>query len=180
MEPGFGLVIPETDEDNEIVTLGANMPDIEALLMESFVEDRAASNGSSIAFLAEYKGRRILLAGDAYPMTLLNALRRKFTNKVKLDLIKLSHHASKGNTSPQLLRFLDCSSYAISTNGSIFHHPSQVTMARILDIQGHGVEFIFNYKSEHNKCWDIESLKNSFGYTTTYPETGEKSIVISF
>jgi metal-dependent hydrolase (beta-lactamase superfamily II) len=179
LEPGFGLVIPETNEDDEIVALGAEIPDIEALLMESFEEDTAAANGSSIAFLAEYEGRRVLLAGDAYPATVLNALKRKFTNNVKLNLVKLSHHASKGNTSPDLLRFLDCSAYAISTNGSIFHHPSQVTLARILDIRGNGVEFIFNYRSDHNKCWDTDGLKNSFGYTTIYPEAGQKGIKIS-
>ena len=180
LEPGFGLVISETDNDDEIVSLGPNIPDIEALLMEPFEEDNAAANGSSIAVLSEYDGKKILLAGDAHPTTVLNALKRKFVNKVKLDLVKLSHHASKGNTSPDLLQFLDCSSYAISTNGSIFHHPSQVTLARILDIHGHGMKFIFNYRSEHNKCWDIESLKESFGYTTVYPETGETGIMISF
>jgi metal-dependent hydrolase (beta-lactamase superfamily II) len=180
MEPGFGLVIPETDESEEIVALGMDVPDIEALLLEPFEEDNSAANGSSIAFLAEYGGKRVLFAGDAYPTTVLNSLKRKFdTNKLNLDLVKLSHHASKGNTSPDLLQFLDCFKYVISTNGSIFHHPSQVTLARILDIKGEGVEFIFNYESEHNRCWDAVSLRDGFGYTTRYPRSGETGIMVS-
>ncbi len=178
LDPGFGLEILEEPEDlsADIEQFGEGVPDIEKLFREKFEEDRAAANGSSIAFLAEFQGKRVLFAADAFPSVILRALNQLSSDKIPLDLIKVSHHASANNTSPELLEKIDCKKFAISTNGSISHHPAKVTVARVIKQSGEGTELLFNYRTKDNECWDDEILKMQYGYRTTYPE-GEGLII---
>jgi len=172
LDPGFGLEELEVPEESgvEIERFGYGIPDIEKLFEEKFEEDRAAANGSSIAFLAEFQGKRVLFAADAFPSILLNALNQLSEDKIPVDLMKISHHASAKNTSPQLLEKIECKKFAISTNGSISHHPARVTVARVIKLAGEGTELLFNYRTEYNDCWDNEILKMEYSYSTTYPE----------
>jgi len=165
LAPGFGLEEPV--EDMEI--FGAGMPDVEVLCETEFHEDDSAANGSSIAFLAEFTGKKALFAGDSFPGVILKSLNRLYDGPVPLDLVKLSHHASEHNTSPELIEKLNCKRYAISTNGSIYHHPSQTTVARIIKSKGPGTVLIFNYRTKHNECWDNDILKMKHKYETVYP-----------
>lgn len=165
--PGFGL---EEPTDGDIESFGVSEPDVEALCNEDFHEDASEANGSSIAFLVEFSGKKVLLAGDAFPGVILKSLNRMNEESLVLDLTKLSHHGSAHNTSPELIRKLKCQKFAICTNGRIYHHPSQVTIARILQLKGPGTEFIFNYKTKYNLCWDLRSLKEKYGYQARYPE----------
>lgn len=169
LHPGFGQEEPEEPEDDGIERFGIPDPDVEALIQEEFHEDTAAANGSSIAFLAEFQGKRVLFAGDAYPSVVLESLTKLSNGKVPLDLMKLSHHASAHNTSPELLQKLDCNKYVVSTNGSIFKHPAPVTLARVIQLGGADPELIFNYKSKINEVWDSQTLKLRFNYRTSYP-----------
>lgn len=167
--PGFG---EEEAIDDDIESLGIEEPDVEELVKEEFHEDEAAANGSSIAFLAEYGDKKVLFAGDSFPGVIMESLNKIYAGEVQLDLVKLSHHASAHNTSPDLIKKLDCKRFVISTNGSIFKHPAQVTVARVVHLKkGEGTELIFNYKSDYNKCWNLNSLKDDYGYTTIYPTT---------
>jgi len=165
--PGFGLVEPQ---DDGIEPFGADEPDVEALFEEEFHEDEAAANGSSIAFLASYGGKSVLFAGDSFPGVILRSLNKLYEGKAPVDLVKLSHHASAHNTSPELITKLDCKRFVISTNGSIYKHPSQVTVARVIRLQGPGTELIFNYKTAYNRCWDLTSLKEKYNYVATFPQ----------
>ena len=166
--PGFGVVLPK---DDNIEVYGAQVPDVEALNKQAFLEDEAPANGSSIAFLAIYAGKSVLFAGDSFPSVILNSLNRLLAGKAPLDLVKLSHHASAHNTSPELIEKLDCKRFAISTNGSIYKHPAHVTIARIIKIQGSGTELIFNYKTDYNKAWNLKSLKDTYQYVATFPKS---------
>lgn len=175
LDPGFGLEILEELEEPEDLSaeferFGEGLPDIEKLFEEKFEEDRAAANGSSIAFLAEFQGKRVLFAADSFPSVLLRALNQLSDDKIPIDLMKISHHASAKNTSPELLEKIDCKKYAISTNGSISHHPARVTVARVIKLAGEGTELLFNYRTKDNECWDDKFLKMQYVYTTTYPE----------
>lgn len=147
------------------------MPDVEMLSATSFHEDDAAANGSSIAFLAEFGGKRVLFAGDSFPSVVLSSLNKLYPRQVPLDLAKLAHHASAHNTSPELIKKLDCKKFAISTNGSIYQHPSTETVARIIKLKGAGTELLFNYRTDYNKPWDNNLLRQQYHYSTVYPET---------
>lgn len=82
--------------------------DVEALARRVTPEDRAPANGSSIAFLLEHRGASALLTADAFPSVLQRALAALASSRRQplpwtLDLIKLSHHGSRANTTTQLL-----------------------------------------------------------------------------
>ncbi len=181
LDPGFGLAINDEEEGEEEVDSfgGEEIPNIDILSQESFEEDTAAGNGSSIAFLAEYEGKKVLFCGDAFPSQLLEALNKIAPDhKIDLDLFKVSHHASSHNTSPELLNKVNCKNFVISTNGRIYKHPKKVTIARILKSAGANTQLIFNYKSNINKIWDEEFIKNKYNYTTMYPEPGMEIVQI--
>lgn len=175
LDPGFGLAEPV---ENGMEVFGMEEPDVDALVLEDFHEDEAAANGSSIAFLAMYDGKSVLFTGDSFPGVILNSLNKLYNGRAPVDLVKLSHHASAHNTSPELIDKLDCKRFVISTNGSIYKHPSQVTIARVLHLKGSGTELIFNYKTDYNKCWDLSSLKNKYHYVATFPENEGIRVVV--
>ena len=57
----------------------------------------------------------------------------------------------------------------ISTNGSIFHHPATVTIARVIKRANENSELLFNYRSKDNEVWDSFILKLQYNYKTIYP-----------
>ena len=166
LPPGYGVATP----DDQIDRFSPDEPNVEALNQLPFTEDESEANASSIAFLAEYAGKTVLFTGDALPATVLNGLNRLApSTKLKVDLYKLSHHASAGNTSPDLIKKLDCSKFLISTNGSIYHHPAPVTIARLIKLSSPNPELIFNYRSKYNEIWDSDGLRLIHKYRTSYP-----------
>ena len=121
------------------------------LAQRPFVEDKAPANGSSVALLFEFAGRKVLLAGDAHPSVVAEGLRRLgYSPEVPVELaaFKLAHHGSRANTGPELLSLVRCSNYLISTDGSRFNHPDKECLARILWANRDAGEtvFYFNYK----------------------------------
>jgi hypothetical protein len=99
--------------------------------------DSSAANRSSIAVLAEYGGRSILLAGDAHDDVLTSSLQRLRAERglagpLPIDALKLSHHGSRHNTTRQLLAELVVGHYLVSTDGSRFRHPDAATISTIL------------------------------------------------
>jgi beta-lactamase superfamily II metal-dependent hydrolase len=165
------FAVAELSDDSIEAYGSSGIPDVELLSATPFHEDDAAANGSSIAFLAQYGGKTALFAGDSFPGVLLSSLAKLYDRSVPLDLAKLSHHGSAHNTSPELLKKLDCKKFAISTNGSIYKHPAQETVARVIKLNGAGTELLFNYRTDYNKCWDNAVLQAKYKYTTVYPES---------
>ncbi|WP_454801406.1 ComEC/Rec2 family competence protein [Mucilaginibacter phyllosphaerae] len=172
--PGYGLTEPiPAAESEEIETFGMHLPDVEKLNKTKFKPDAAAGNGSSIAVLAEYAGKSALLLGDALPPVILKSLEKlKPESKLSVDLLKLSHHGSGGNTGPELIEKLDCKRYVISTNGAIYRHPYPETMAWIIKRGGQGPLIYFNYKTDDNSVWGNRGLQSRYSYQAIYP-TGE-------
>jgi hypothetical protein len=157
--------------------------DIESLAAVRFKPDTSPANGSSIALLAEFEERRILLAGDAYASTLLNSVSRLTEGgtsaRLKIDAFKLPHHGSKANLSPDLLEKIECSRFLFSTNGAQFRHPDQEAVARIIRFSDQGAQLFFNYKTTYNKLWDNSAWKEQYGYQTKYAAAGEAGISLS-
>lgn len=89
-------------------------------------------NSSSIAFIASFRENRILFLGDANPTLLSAELERlHFSEKspLRCNLVKISHHGSKHNTTRSLLLKIKCGSYLISTNGAgPSYHPDRETI----------------------------------------------------
>lgn len=173
--PGFGEVVNEVVAEQKDETFGSESPDIDLLNQLPFDEDHSEANASSIAFIAEYGSRRVLFLGDAQPTQIFESLKKiQPEGKIKIDLCKISHHASRGNTSPAFLELLDCSRFAISTNGSNYYHPHPETIARIIKRSSSNATLYFNYHTEQNGLWDADALKQIYNYATVYGTQGIK------
>lgn len=113
---------------------------------DKFQSDNSVYNGSSIAFTLEAEGRCMLFLGDAHDGVVSDSLRAcgySETNKLRLNLVKLSHHGSQYNTSSDFLGLLDSPIYIVSTDGSRHGLPNKRTIARIIkSTQG---KVCFNY-----------------------------------
>jgi hypothetical protein len=142
-------------------------PDLDALLKKQFLRDDAAPNGSSIAVLAEYEGKSILLLADAHPDAVANSIERlcqeRGTDCLAVDAVKLAHHGSQHNTSPALLKKIRSPRYLVSTNGDQFRHPDKECIARVLRL-GKPSHLYFNYQSKYTKPWLTDAAQKKFRY----------------
>ena len=101
-------------------------------------------------------------------------LRQRKADRLKLDALKVSHHASQNNLSTELLQLLDCPRYLVSTNGDHFSHPDREAIGRIIKYGGDRPTLHFNYRSKFNEVWARAELQEQYPYMTSYPE-GDKS-----
>ena len=148
--------------------------DVEALARRVTPEDRAPANGSSIAFLLEHRGVSALLTADAFPSVLQRALASLATSRRQplpwtLDLIKLSHHGSRANTTTKLLDTVQAHHALVSTNGAIFGHPDQEGIARVIAGGAPGCEVWFNFRTPRTEVWASESLQARYAYVARFP-----------
>lgn len=160
-------------------TYGEEVIDIGALAKPPFKPDRAKPNGSSIAMIAEYGGRRILLTGDAHVWRLRASLDQYANSHPALRhmcLVKASHHGSRGNTSLELVSELACPHWVISTNGDHFGHPDQEAIARIITASPGPVRLFFNYATHRTRPWAAPTLKPQTDYQASFGEDGLLSI----
>ncbi|RUO33323.1 ComEC/Rec2 family competence protein [Aliidiomarina soli] len=86
-------------------------------------------NSSSAAFIITYNKKRALFLSDTLP----SDISKKITTRQPFDVVKISHHGSKYNTSIKLLEKLKCNKFIISTNGPRHYgHPHAETLVRII------------------------------------------------
>jgi len=167
--------IEEAGEEEDIL----GEPDVNVLAAARFKPDRAKPNGASIALLAEYDGRRVLLAGDAHAPLVVDALARLPAHpigRLPLDALKMSHHGSRGNTSAELVQAVACPKWLVSTNGKRFKHPDLEAIARVIREGGSGVVLHFNYRTEFNEMWAAAGLRRRHGYGARYPSSDAAGI----
>jgi hypothetical protein len=153
--------------------------DVDALAATPFEPDPSKTNATSIGFLFEYKGVRILFTGDGDDRRLAASLRPLAAaegGRIRIDALNVAHHGSDGNISKELFGLIDCRRYLISTNGARHGHPDDVAMARILKFGGTEKEIVFNYRSRALR-WDVPNLKEEFGYTVLAPEEADDGFI---
>lgn len=139
------------------------------LCAETFEEDKSVFNRSSIAFLLKYKDYKILMLGDSHPSIIITSLKElgySEKNKLKVNVMKVSHHGSKKNTCNELLNMLDCTNFIVSTDGSKHGLPNKQSLARIVRAMGKPVNFYFNYSSM-NKVFSQEE-REKYNITCHY------------
>jgi|GEM_PF-187685 len=165
---------------------------VDELADEAFGGDNGAPNGTSIAVLAEFGGASALLAADAHVPVLVQSIRtllqQRGGERLKLDVLKVSHHASQNNVSSELVKLLDCSRYIVSTNGDHFFHPDRQAIARLIKYGGSGQErgdrgdrpaLVFNYRSRYNEVWASPELQERYGYAAGYPAEDQPGTIVS-
>ncbi len=165
--------------------------DIKSLAETYFEEDDAKANGSSIAILMQYKDpedvaeKSCLLTGDAFPSVISASLKRlgfDAQSKIKLDLLKVSHHGSKNNTNKEMLKLINCDNYFFSSSGQKFSHPNKETVALVLvyGSEENAPRLFFNYKSKFNEIWDDSKLmKGDYPYKIEYVKDSMDGVSIN-
>ncbi|MGE0729414.1 MAG: ComEC/Rec2 family competence protein [Acidimicrobiia bacterium] len=144
----------------------------------TYGKDSSAANGSSIAFLLERAGCRVLLTGDAHAEVLTASIKRllqlRSEPQLRVDAWKLAHHGSRYNITPELLQLIECDTYLVSTNGDQFRHPDPGTIGLIAE---HGASrgvkptVLFNYRSA-----TTEPFASDGRITARYGEAGYASL----
>ena len=143
--------------------------------------DDAVANGSSIAVIAEYAGRRRALLGDAHAPTLAATLGRLAgatgAATLRLDAVKLAHHGSAANLSPDLLGRIECGTWLVSTDGSLFQHPDDEAIHAVVR-QVPGARLLFNYRSARTAPWDEPAMRAAHGHQAFYPRDPAAGIAL--
>lgn len=153
---------------------------IEILQKRDFKEDTSIANGSSIAFVLEYHSKKILFTGDGFPSIVLEGLQKmNFVTdgqKVHFDYVKLSHHASKYNTSDELLKNIECNNYIVTTQGCN-GKPNKDTFARILKYH-QPLNIFFSHKTSKTENIFFSKELKDYQITQTYLEENHEPYLI--
>jgi beta-lactamase superfamily II metal-dependent hydrolase len=168
----------------------APIDDLSAFRLEPLAEkkpnsDRSKANGSSIAFLAEYGGRSVLLTGDAHVGGLVKSIRallreRKMEGeKLSVDALKISHHGSANGLTKALLNLVECPRYLVSTNGDTHYHPDREAMARAVLWGGDEPTLHFNYRTDFNDMWGSPELTERYEYRAVFPDEGREGLRVA-
>lgn len=130
---------------------------------DSFEQDTAISNGSSLSFILETgEQKKFIFLGDAYPEIVVAGLKKlgySEQNPIQAELVKISHHGSKGNTNNELLKLIKTSQYVICTDGSKYGLPNKRTLARIHSINPNAT-ILFNYPHLIDNIYNDEEKKS--------------------
>jgi len=127
--------------------------------------DSSATNGSSIAFIFEYAGMRILLGADAHADVLLKSAARLLPETLNFDVFKLPHHGSSANVTKRLMQKLPARRYLLTTDGERHDtHPSDVAIARALTVTP-DAELLFNYPNEAYVRWANRPSERGYPFT---------------
>lgn len=143
-------------KDEESIAYATNAENtkrnIDDLMKDSLYIDNSVNNRSSIAFLFEFEGMKLVFLGDALPSVCIKGLKKHdIKEPYNVDLIKISHHGSRSNTSDRLLKFLPTENCLLSTNGNNGKVPSKVVLAHLVKNCNKSIKLYCNYK-----WWELE------------------------
>jgi beta-lactamase superfamily II metal-dependent hydrolase len=174
------IVVARADRKGIDLPLGSEVSAVRAAATSRFKSDTSPANASSIAVLAEYDGRSIVLGADAYAPVLTASVERLLASRdrqrLRLSALKLPHHGSRANVSNPLLKLLETKRFLFSTSGAMFDHPDLEAVGRVLASGGKNCELIFNYATESTVTWKKAALKRAFGYSAEYPSADTAGI----
>lgn len=161
---------------------------IEELKSAKFNMDTDLVNGSSIAFLAEFKEIKALLLADSHPSDVvdsLNSLGFSKDNPIKVEFMQLAHHGSKANTSPELLEVVQTNSYIITGNGIHNRHPDKEAIVRVLTNKNRNSENVnIHFVCDTNELRNIFKVDKcaveSYSFDCSYSQLGLDSKILSY
>jgi hypothetical protein len=153
-------------DDSECIAGGT-----EDLIEGSFREDRSVINASSITFIIEFLGMRLLFLADSPPSEVLTQLKNLYPdmspeNPQVFDAIKVSHHGSKANTNKKLMEHISSERFLFSACGT-YGHPHIEAVARILknSTSKQTRKLYFNYDTNTSRGLNREDWMQKYKYT---------------
>ena len=117
------------------------------LAKRKYTKDTSRPNATSIACIAKYENKRVLLLADAPTEAVIAGLKRLGPGPHRFSAVKVSHHGSEHNTSLEFCQLISSKRWLVSTNGAVFEHPDPESLARIVTTQDKP-ELVFNYVTE--------------------------------
>lgn len=147
-------------------------------IFESKIEDLdlTIENRVSIALLIEIEDKGILFLGDANPdiieASLMKLINLRGIEKLKVDAVKLSHHASHRSLSLSLINLIDSNFFIISTNGQKSNLPNKLTFAKVLNRNSKNEKedfFIFNYEDVITNLKFIDDDFTAYNFSCLKP-----------
>jgi hypothetical protein len=98
--------------------------------------DKSIPNLASITFLAEIGNKKILFSGDGMGQDIVDMLSKTrlldSNGRLFVDVLKVPHHGSDRNTSPEFFNTVNAQYYVISANGRD-DNPSLGTLKWIIE-----------------------------------------------
>lgn len=163
IDDAFEFMLEHCAEDQEkrptIISSG-----IFESLDDIYEQDDSPTNRSSIATIIELDGVRILMLADAWAEDIIQSLKKLQDegHSMMFDAIKISHHGSYRNTSPELLNLIDSPIYLISSDGKRHGHPDIEPLIAIIDRPSKFSRTLyFNYSTATSK--EIQTYKTITG-----------------
>jgi hypothetical protein len=159
--------------------------DVEAgRLPVAVAPDRSVPNLSSIVLLVRSRGRSLLLTGDGRGDQILDGLRERglldATGRVHVNVLKVPHHGSARNASPEFFRSVTADIYAISADGR-YGNPDDDCLRWIVDAaaeDGRPIELVMTNDTEPGRRLVRERPPERFGYRIRLLEPGADAITI--
>lgn len=153
---GAGAAVRQRPKERDPLPPSLDAPALAALAARD-QDDSSAANGSSIAFVLEYDGRRLLLTGDAHAGVLTGNIARYGAmvgeERPRFDLVKLPHHGSGANVKDGLVTSWTAERFLISSDGAGYRHPDDSAIARLLLAASGPVTFYANYPAGGPGRW---------------------------
>ncbi|MEU9043668.1 MULTISPECIES: MBL fold metallo-hydrolase [unclassified Kitasatospora] len=183
----LGMTPGDPDQALALLAQRKNLRGLATDLLGGERLDTSVPNGSSIAFLLEHDGHRLLLTGDSHGDVLGRGLDRLLKQlggtRLTVGALKVPHHGSAANTTDGLLSRLDTRRFLVSTNGDKFHHPDAAAIDRMIAAVDHldaadgstedggaaPAELVFNYRSRTTEPWADAAQQRERHYTAVYP-----------
>ena len=115
------------------------------------------------------------MLGDSHPDIIVENLKKIYDEfPIQFDLIKLSHHGSFANNSPELLTMIDSNKFVFSTNSGIYNHPDIETVAWIVTKKDVRLRTLyFNYELAITNKLMNDKYKEKYNYNIITPEFEE-------
>lgn len=146
--------------------------------------DRSVPNLSSIMFLVEADGKRILFTGDGRGDFILEGLEKAGLltdgTPFHVDVFKLPHHGSIRNTTLDFFGKVTADQYVISADGR-HGNPDFETLHAIVTTakeQGRNIELILTNHTESTTKINAEFPEAEYGYKSTYMSDSGNSMTL--
>lgn len=142
-------------------------------LAEVYTPDTSIANGSSITLIISKGNKRALFLGDAWAEDVAAKLRSLYTptTPIIFDVIKVSHHGSRHNTSVDLLSVADSSCFLISSDGTRHGHPDFEVLAEIVDRPAPFKRHLFfNYETAASKQLKLHTSESGTAFSVHVAE----------